>query len=88
MADQNVAALSDEEQREAAKRDASILAEAEVIKGNVERLQKAQQLASEMALETANQSKAFSTIASRSLDYPKMERERAESENIAPSAGV
>lgn len=88
MADQDLAVLSEEEQRMAAKQDAQVLAEAEVIKANTERLTNAQQMAAEMALESADQSKAFSTIASRAIDYPKMERERAETESIAPSAGV
>jgi len=84
---QDVAAKTDEEQREFAKQDARILAEAEVIKGNTERLTNAQTVAAEMALESANQSQAFSTIASRAIDYPEMDRERAESQGIAPSAG-
>jgi hypothetical protein len=88
MSDQDRQAMSDEERREAAKMDAQILAQADVIRQDSERLQLAQYMASEMALENAELSKAFSDIASSSLRYPKMEQERAETQNVGPSSGI
>ena len=87
MADQNLAVLSDEERREKAKMDAQVLAEAAVIRSNSERFESAKILAAEMALESADKSKAFADIAVGGLQYPQMERERAEAQSIAPSSG-
>jgi len=88
MANQDRQAMSDEERREAAKQDARVLAEAEVIRQNPERLQLAQYVAGEMALENAELSQAFQGVASSALRYPEMERERAEAENRGPSSGI
>jgi len=87
MADQDLAAQEADEQREAAKQDARILVEAEIIKSNTERFTKARAVAGEMALESANQSNAFASVASGSLEYPEMERERAETQSIAVTGG-
>ena len=87
MISQDRSAMEATERREAAKRDAMILAEADVIRNDTERFSLAKQMAAELALETANQSKAYISIASGLLNYPKMDAERVESQIVAPSAG-
>ena len=88
MADQDIAVKSDQEQRDMAKRDAKILAEAAVIRQNAERFEAAKVVAVEMALEIKDQFTALANVAASSIEYPKMERERAESTAAAPSPGV
>lgn len=86
MANQDVKAQDAEARREAAKRDADILAEAEMIKRDTERFSLAQQMATQMALESKDRSSAYESIASGGLNYPKMEEQMAE-QSVAPSAG-
>lgn len=87
MSEEQLPPQNDEEIMRQAKQDAQILAEAEVIKADTKRIGLARKVAAELALKSANQSNAYANIASSGLEYPEMDRQRAEANAVAPSSG-
>jgi len=74
MADQDVAAMEAKERREAAQKDAMILAEAEVIRQSEKRYSLAREVAGEMAFKSMQRGDAFTKIAEGVLNYPSLEQ--------------
>jgi len=83
MAKNDNKVLSFEDQRESAKRDARILAEAEVIKKDYERFHKATVIAQDMLHDAKEDIDALAEIATSILDYPSLEKDQMKKDLLA-----